>query len=41
MELLFPGYTGKRAVTKSNINFVVGDILCQIHTELSEQIERA
>ncbi len=40
-ELLFPGYTGKRAVTKTNISYIVGDILCQIYTELCEQIERA
>ncbi len=40
-EVLFPGHTGKRTVTKSNINFVVGDILCQVYTELSDQIERA
>lgn len=40
-EVLFPGYTGKRTVTKSNINFIIGDILCQVYTELSEQIERA
>ena len=40
-ELLFPGYTGKKTVTKSNIKFVVGDILCQVYVELSEQIERA
>ncbi|MHC4148246.1 MAG: serine O-acetyltransferase EpsC [Planctomycetota bacterium] len=40
-ELLFPGYTGKRTVTKSNISFVVIDILCHIYTELSGQIERA
>ena len=40
-ELLFPGYTGKRTVTKSNINFVVIDILYQVYTELSEQMERA
>jgi serine O-acetyltransferase len=40
-EVLFPGYTGKRTVTKSNINFIVGDILCQVYTDLSEQIERA
>ncbi len=40
-EVLFPGHTGKRAVTKSNINFVVGDILCQVYTDLSGQIERA
>ncbi len=41
IEVLFPGYTGKRTVTKSNINFIIGDILCQVYTELSEQIERA
>jgi serine O-acetyltransferase len=40
-ELLFPGYTGKRTVTKSNVNFIVGDILCHVYTELCEQIERA
>ncbi len=40
-ELLFPGYTGKRTVTKSNINFIVGDILCRVTKELTEQIERA
>lgn len=40
-EILFPGYTGKRAVTKSNVNFIVIDILYHVYTELSEQIERA
>jgi len=40
-EVLFPGYTGKRAVTKSNVNFIVGDILCQVVAALTEQIERA
>jgi len=40
-EVLFPGHTGKRTITKSNIKFVVGDILCQAYTELCEQIERA
>ena len=40
-EVLFPGYTGKRIITKSNISFIVGDILCQLYTKLSEQIERA
>lgn len=41
VELLFPGYTGKRTVTKSNVHFIVIDILYHIYTELSEQIERA
>jgi serine O-acetyltransferase len=40
-ELIFPGYTGKRTVTKSNIKFIVGDILCQVAAELAEQMERA
>ncbi|KPK37557.1 MAG: serine acetyltransferase [Phycisphaerae bacterium SG8_4] len=40
-EVLFPGHTGARPVTRSNINFVVGDLLCQVQSELSEQIERA
>ena len=40
-EVLFPGYTGRRTVTKSNINFIVGDILCQVYAKLSGQIERA
>jgi serine O-acetyltransferase len=40
-EVLFPGYTGKRTVTKTNVNFVVIDVLCHIYTELSTQIERA
>jgi len=40
-EVLFPGHTGKRSVTKSNINFVVGDLLCEIHAGLSDQVERA
>ena len=41
IEVLFPGYTGKKTVAKSNINFIVGDILCQVVNGLCEQIERA
>jgi serine O-acetyltransferase len=41
MEILFPGYTGKRTVTKSNVDFIVIDILYHVYTELSEQVERA
>ena len=40
-ELLFPGYTGKRAVTKSNVNYIVIDILYHVYAGLSEQTERA
>jgi serine O-acetyltransferase len=41
MELLFPGYTGKRRVTQDNVHYVAIDIICHIYTALSEQIERA
>jgi len=40
-EVLFPGYTGKRTVAKSNVNFIIGDILSQVYTELSDQTEKA
>jgi serine O-acetyltransferase len=40
-EVLFPGYAGKRAITKANISFIVGDMLCNIYSELSQQIENA
>ena len=41
MELMFPGYTGKKKVTRGNVKYVVIDILCHTYTELIEQIERA
>ncbi|MBN1973376.1 MAG: serine acetyltransferase [Sedimentisphaerales bacterium] len=40
-ELLFPGYTGRRIVSVTNISFIVGDILCNVFDELCEQAERA
>lgn len=40
-EVLFPGYTGKRVVTQTNISFIVGDILSHIYSELCDQTERA
>jgi len=40
-EILFPGYTGRRDVTKANVNYIVADILYHVYTELHEQIERA
>ncbi len=40
-EVLFPGHTGRRTVTRANIEFVLGDILYEIYTELAGQIERA
>jgi serine O-acetyltransferase len=40
-EVLFPGHTGNKAVTKSNVRYIVGDLLSQIHVELREQLNRA
>ncbi|HSV99703.1 MAG TPA: serine O-acetyltransferase EpsC [Sedimentisphaerales bacterium] len=40
-ELIFPGHTGNKAVTRSNVRYIVGDLLSQVYTELSEQIKRA
>lgn len=40
-EILFPGHAGKRTVTKTNVKFIIGDILCQAFADLSEQICRA
>ena len=41
IEVLFPGYTGLRTITSSNIGFVIGDILCEVKTTLAEQVKRA
>jgi len=40
-EVLFPGHTGNRAVTRSNVRFIVGDLLSQIYVALVEQVNRA
>lgn len=40
-EVLFPGHTGSKRVTQSNVKYIVGDLLSQIHTELAEQVMRA
>ena len=41
MELLFPGYTGRRPVTRENIESVVLELLVVLRRELAEQIELA
>ncbi len=40
-ELLFPGYGGTRYITRENVRFVVGDLLCHIRTDLTEQVALA
>ena len=41
LELLFPGYTGKRRITRENIESVVLELLVVLRRELAEQIELA
>jgi serine O-acetyltransferase len=41
IEILFPGYTGKRIVTHQNLNFIIGDLVCQVRSTLLEQVELA
>jgi serine O-acetyltransferase len=40
-EVLFPGHTGSKTVTRSNVKYVIGDLLSQIYVGLTDQIERA
>jgi serine O-acetyltransferase len=40
-EVLFPGHTGNKVVTKANVRYIVGDLLSQIQVELMDQINRA
>ncbi|HER20012.1 MAG TPA: serine acetyltransferase, partial [Chromatiales bacterium] len=40
-ELLFPGYSGSRVLTRQNLRYIIGDLICQVRCELSEQIRLA
>ena len=41
MEVLFPGYTGKRRVTRETVESIVLELLVILRRELAEQIELA
>ena len=41
VEIIFPGYTGKVAVTKQNVKEVTGDLIERVSSILNEQIELA
>ena len=41
LEILFPGYTGRRTFTKAGLEFSVGDLTSEIFQRLTVQIERA
>ncbi|MBL7006689.1 MAG: serine acetyltransferase [Spirochaetia bacterium] len=38
MEILFPGCSGKREITRENLQYVIGDLLSQVRCDLREQI---
>ncbi len=40
-EVLFPGHTGNKTVTQSNVRYVIGDLLSQIYAGLLDQVTRA
>lgn len=40
-EVLFPGHTGNKAITRANVRYIVGDVLSQVYTELCDQVTRA
>lgn len=39
--ILFPGYIGKLIFTKTNVRFVIGDLINQVHDDLADQAEKA
>ena len=41
LEIIFPGYTGKVAVTKQNVKEVTSELVGQVYAILNEQIELA
>ena len=41
LELCFPGYTGRRPVTRASLEFVVGDLVSKVFETLCPQVRRA
>ena len=41
LEIIFPGYTGKRNITTANISYIIGDLLCKVKASLEVQIYHA
>ncbi|MCD6397696.1 MAG: serine acetyltransferase [Spirochaetaceae bacterium] len=41
LEIIFPGYTGKRNITTENVSYIIGDLLCKVKSSLEVQIFRA
>jgi len=40
-RIFFPGYIGDSPVTRSSLNYLVGELIDEIYTELNHQAERA
>ncbi len=38
LEILFPGYSGKREITRENVLYIVGDLISQVIKDLEEQV---
>lgn len=41
LEIIFPGYTGKRTLTAENAGYIIGELLCEVRSSLETQILRA
>ena len=41
MEVIYPGYFGRKDVESSNIEYYVGDLLDSIYTRLTQEIYRS
>ncbi len=39
--ILFPGYVGRRTFTKTNVRFVIGELVNKVHDDLVEEAEKA
>ena len=40
-EVLFPGYTGRYKITRENVSYVIGGLICEIRERLYKQIQLA
>jgi len=41
IEIVFPGYMGKKALSLKNIKYLVGETLSRVYNQLNDQISRA
>jgi hypothetical protein len=41
LTVFFPGYLGKTEITKSNVKYVVGNILTSVYAKLNVEVEKS